>query len=211
MNYTTIFTLFMLLLSGCIGVQQSTRLDPNVENSTTQAANQIPDCSPAPIVVPTLPAEVPGYTEVDPATGLHMTGGPEIVDFPSYRLRVSGLVENTLSLTYDEIRCLPKVTADPVLNCPGYFTDHATWSGVPLYVILQKANPRSDAKEVTLISSDGYKADVYLDEALKKENFLAYELEGQPLPIIHGFPLRAVFPGMYGSTWVKWLVAIEVK
>jgi DMSO/TMAO reductase YedYZ molybdopterin-dependent catalytic subunit len=49
-----------------------------------------------------------------------------------------------------------------------------------------------------------------LGDASNEENFLAYELSGKPLPILHGFPLRAVFPSMLGSHWVKWLVEIQI-
>jgi DMSO/TMAO reductase YedYZ molybdopterin-dependent catalytic subunit len=50
-----------------------------------------------------------------------------------------------------------------------------------------------------------------LEEAQQLENFLAYELEGKPLPVLHGFPLRAVFPGLEGNKWAKWVVGIEVE
>jgi sulfite oxidase len=45
----------------------------------------------------------------------------------------------------------------------------------------------------------------------KAANFLAYEMNGQPLPVLHGFPLRAVFPGVVGNKWVKWLLEIRVE
>jgi len=51
---------------------------------------------------------------------------------------------------------------------------------------------------------------VFLEQLEPDENFLAYEWEGEPLPIVHGFPVRAVFPALNGSKWVKWLVQIDV-
>ncbi len=164
-----------------------------------------------PIVVPTLPAEIPGSTEVDPATGLHVTGYPVVIDFASYRLEVKGKVSKELSLTYDDLRRLPKVTASPTLVCPGAFTDNATWSGVPIGVILEMAGVQADAKRIRMASADGYSSVLGLDEALQPGNFLAHELEGEPLPVLHGFPLRAVIPGHIGAFWVKWLVEIEVQ
>jgi len=62
-----------------------------------------------------------------------------------------------------------------------------------------------------MISADGYQADISLGVAMDQESFLAYELEGQPLPILHGFPLRAVIPSREGLYWVKWLVELKVN
>jgi len=164
-----------------------------------------------PVVQPTLPSELPGYLEIDPATGLTMTGTPVEVDIDSYRLEVSGKVDNELSLTYEEIRLLPKMTASPLLECPGYFVDQATWSGVPLTVILDTAGVHSDAYRLVMRAADGYSARIELDVALAPDNFLAYELDGETLPALHGFPLRAILPERAGGEWVKWLVEIVVE
>lgn len=163
-----------------------------------------------PIVVPTLPEVIPDYTDVDPATGLHMTGTPQVIDLADYRLKVSGMVTQELSLAYDDLRRMPKMTATPTLVCPGFFEDTTTWSGVSLHEILEIAGVQPDAKRIILTAADGYGTSLSLEEALKPVNFLAYEWMGQPLPVLHGFPLRAVFPDRYGSYWVKWLVEIEV-
>jgi DMSO/TMAO reductase YedYZ molybdopterin-dependent catalytic subunit len=163
-----------------------------------------------PIVVPTLPSTVPAYLGIDPDTGLHMTGTPTEVDFDSYRFKVSGKVDHELSLTYDELRLLPKMTAAPDLVCEGFFTDTATWSGASLKTILDMAGVQSDATRIHMKSADGYSNSLKLENATAPENFLAYELEGKTLPVLQGFPLRAVFPGLNGYNWVKWLVEIVV-
>jgi DMSO/TMAO reductase YedYZ molybdopterin-dependent catalytic subunit len=67
-------------------------------------------CNPPPIAVPVMPQAIPGYTDVDKETGLHVTGTPPTVDFKQYRLEVSGKVNRPMQLTYDELRCMPKVT-----------------------------------------------------------------------------------------------------
>ena len=181
---------------------------PATAAPTTQ--NSSAACNPAPVVAPTLPAVIPGYTELDETTGLHMTGTYQQIDLATYRLKVSGLVDHPLSLTYDELRCLPKVTDNPLLVCVGFFKDEASWSGVPIKDVLALAGVQSKATSLVLISADGYRTSLPLEMALKPENFLAYELEGQPLPILHGFPLRGVFPGMDGNKWAKWVIAIEI-
>ena len=163
-----------------------------------------------PIVVPTLPAKVPEYGQVDTATGLHVQGTPTVIDLPSYRLKVDGKVTHPLSLSYDDIRRLPKVTATLKLICPGFFADTATWSGAPLMTILQTAGIQPDAKEIKMIGADGHTGYLRLTDALIPENFLAYELRGDTMPVLQGFPLRAALPNQSGSPWVKWLLEIVV-
>jgi DMSO/TMAO reductase YedYZ molybdopterin-dependent catalytic subunit len=152
------------------------------------------------------------YLDVDPATGLHITGDVTEIDINSYRLAVTGKVEREISLTYDEIlELLPRVTASPDLVCPGYFVDEATWSGVPFKSVLEMAGLQEDAAWVRMKSADVYTIKVPLEVALSPDSFLAYELQGQTLPAEHGFPLRAVFPGEDGNRWVKWILELVVE
>ena len=169
------------------------------------------NCDPKPIKIPKLPKNIPGYTQLDEATGLHVTGTPIEVDFKSYRLDVTGLVDQPLSLTYDDLRCMPKISSNADLVCPGFFVDVANWSGVPIDFLMEKAGISPDAQQIIMVSADGYERSLALDEALAAENFLAYEWEGQPIPVLHGFPVRAVIPSRDGSFWVKWLVEIRVE
>jgi DMSO/TMAO reductase YedYZ molybdopterin-dependent catalytic subunit len=168
-------------------------------------------CVLEPVVVPTRPAETPGYTQIDSDTGLHMTGTAQEIDLESYRLEVTGKVDHPLSLTYDDLRCLPKVETAAILECPGFFVDEATWAGAPIQEVLALAGVQGGATELKLVSADGYSRMVPIGEGLAETAFLAYEWEGEPLPILHGFPVRVVLPGVSGGSWVKWLVAIEVQ
>ena len=180
-------------------------------SGATNTSSPSPTDDLKPIVVPTLPAEIPAYGAVDPATGLHVTGTPKVIDLTSYRLKVDGKVTRPLSLSYDDIRRLPKVTATPDLVCAGAFIDTTTWSGVPLKTILEMAGLQPDAKQIRMNAADDYSFVLSLSNALEPENFLAYEWNGQPLPVLHGFPLRAVIPGQNGDAWVKWLLEIVVQ
>ncbi len=197
-----IMTLLLILISAC-----TTANNP-------QTIPQVPGCELKPIKVPALPSVIPEYLEIDSATGLHMTGTAQEIDFSSYRLLVTGLVEEPLSLTFDELRCLSKVTTTASLKCSGIFEDFediATWSGTPIFEILQLAKPLPEANSLAMVSADGFKMNIDLETAMNPENFLAYELEGQPIPVLHGFPLRSVFPNKDGSYWVKWLVELKVE
>ena len=230
MNKLLRFTLFFLLLSACsvapptlppasptptlaatVPAIPSPTTTPTHQAAAQQSTQVSQTCNLQPIVAPTQPAKIPRTNELDVTTGLHMTGAVQQLDLATYRLKLSGKVSHPLSLTLDELRCLPKVTASPELICGDLFTDSATWSGVPIKEILNLAGVQPGANTVVLAGADGYSTSISLEEALKPQNFLAYEWEGQPVPILHGFPLRAVFPDLGGSAWVKWLVEIVVN
>ena len=103
------------------------------------------------------------------------------------------------------------MTASPALECKGFFVDHATWSGASLATILEMAGLQPGAERIKMTSADGYSTALALETARAPENFLARELMGRPLPVLHGFPVRAIFPGQNGNFWVKWLTEITVE
>lgn len=165
-----------------------------------------------PVVPPGMPDFVPGYAELDPDSGLHMTGTPVELDLGTWRLAVTGAVRRPLSLDFDDLRTLPRVRSRSTLVCPGYFEDNAVWTGASLAALLEMADPLEGARGVNLVSADGYSAWIGMEDARAPHNFLAYEFaEGRPVPVLHGFPLRAVFPSLTGSKWVKWLVEVQVE
>jgi DMSO/TMAO reductase YedYZ molybdopterin-dependent catalytic subunit len=180
------------------------------ETPTGRVGDIVSSCGQSAIIEPTM-APNPGMNALDKTTGLHVTGHAMSIDLATYRLKVSGLVDHPLSLSYNTLRCMPKVTARLDLVCPAIFEDGATWSGVPLEYILKLAGIQNGANVITLVAADGYESQVYIQTALEDKNFLAYEWNGQPVPVLHGFPLRAVFPGLPGSNWVKWLLEIKVE
>ena len=140
-----------------------------------------------------------------------MTGHPVDIDINSYRLKVYGKVNHPLELSYDELRCMPKVTTKSTSICAGYFEDQATWAGVPFAHILDLADVRPEASMITLRGADGYSSGNPIDTARLQGAYLAYEWEGQPIPVLHGFPLRAIYVSEVGGYRVKWLLEIEVS
>ena len=167
-------------------------------------------CTLHPLVLPPTPSKIPGYTELDPATGWHVTGTLQEIDLEKYRLEVSGKIDSPLRLGFDELRCMPRVAARPTLVCPGFFSDTASWAGVPLKDVLDLAGVQPGTTGIRLIGADDYSSSLPLSTAMERGNFLAYEWEGKALPRLHGFPVRAILPGLEGNQWVKWLVRIEV-
>jgi len=212
----------LLLLVGIIGIaalpmalcaSDQTPKDPakaEIDQPGSTAPPKGASCVLSPLAMPPNPAIIPGYTELDPTTGLHVTGTMKEIDIRQYRLEVVGKVSHPLSLTYDELRCMPRTQARPTLICAGFFSDVATWAGTPLRYVIDLAVPQPGATGVRLIAADGYSASYALHDATAQGNFLAYEWEGKALPRLHGFPVRAVFPGLEGNQWVKWVIKIEV-
>ncbi len=163
-----------------------------------------------PVIQPPWPLTIPGYTELDPETGLHMTGTPTRVDLAKYRLEVSGNVDRPLSLSFDDLRRLPRLASRPTIVCEGFFEDTAAWAGASFSALLDRAGVRSSARIIEMVCADGYKQTITLAQARSPDAYLAYELEGRLIPVLHGFPLRAILPSLPGYEWAKWIVAIRV-
>jgi DMSO/TMAO reductase YedYZ molybdopterin-dependent catalytic subunit len=169
------------------------------------------------------PAEMSRLTTLDPAhvdnsnfpitptDKLHPTGKTPEIDIAEYRFVVEGLVEKPLSLTYDAILEYPTVTEVVLLICPETFVDNAEWTGIPVSTLLAEAGIKPEAKEIAFYAVDGYKQEFNLDTVQQEGVFLAHTVNGQTLPLNHGYPLRLVIRGEYGFFWVKWLERIEVK
>jgi DMSO/TMAO reductase YedYZ molybdopterin-dependent catalytic subunit len=144
--------------------------------------------------------------------GLHVTGTPVEVDVETFRLRVEGDVERPLSLSLEQVRALPAVREEITLDCPGFFTDRGVWTGVPVRDLLALAGVRPGAAKVVFTSlSQGYTSTLALGELERNGVLVAYEFEGQPFPVVHGFPLRLAARDHPGSVWVKWLGEIRVS
>jgi DMSO/TMAO reductase YedYZ molybdopterin-dependent catalytic subunit len=143
---------------------------------------------------------------------LHFTGSPpEELDIAAYRLEVSGLVDSPLSLTYEDILAYPAVTEVVLLICPGVFQDNAEWTGVPVWRLLEDAGVEAEAVKV-VFHADSYTATLPLDEITGSDSiFLAHTVNGETLPLEHGYPLRLVAKDRMGYDWVKWVERLVVE
>lgn len=132
------------------------------------------------------------------------------IDADYWILRVDGLVETELRLTYDNITSFPSKSEIITLKCVDGPTGTADWKGVRLSSILNMAGILDNATEVVFYAADDYSSSLRLDDAMQGDVILAYEMNGEVLPVDHGYPLRLVVPGKYGYKWVKWIEHIEV-
>jgi len=132
------------------------------------------------------------------------------INITEWMLEVTGLVDNPLVLTYEDVLEYPSVTQVTHLYCmPGY-EGTGEWTGVPLKYILEKAGYSESTVSVIFHAADEYTSSITLETALKEDTILAYRMNGVVLPEEHGYPLRLVVPDKVGYKWVKWIVKIEL-
>jgi DMSO/TMAO reductase YedYZ molybdopterin-dependent catalytic subunit len=134
-----------------------------------------------------------------------------------WKLRIHGMVEREIELTYDDLLKRQIVHKWVTLTCVsnqvgGDLIGNALWSGVLLKDLLREAGPSADADAIKSTSKDGFTAGTPLSTLLDdRQSMLAFAMNGQPLPVEHGFPVRIVVPGLYGYvSATKWLTQIEV-
>ncbi|MGD2250995.1 MAG: molybdopterin-dependent oxidoreductase [Candidatus Methanofastidiosia archaeon] len=150
-----------------------------------------------------------GITPIDEFFVIDLGEKPNI-DIEHWRLKVTGLVDEELVLTYEDIVSFPAVTQVTYLYCmPGY-EGTGQWTGVPVKYILEKAGYSPDTVSVVFYAGDDYTSSLSLEKALQEDTILAYKMNGVTLPRDHGYPLRLVVPDKVGYKWVKWVVKIEL-
>ena len=133
-------------------------------------------------------------------------------DPATWRLKIGGLVEKPLSLTYDELRALPHVQQVSTFHCvTGWTVQNVHWGGVRLDDVLGPARPRASGRALRFVSMEVPYVDyLTVPQASLRDVMLAYEMDGKPLAREHGAPVRLVIPEMYGYKNVKWLQGIDV-
>jgi len=137
------------------------------------------------------------------------------VDSSTWKLNVHGLVTNPRTFDYSSIMSLTSVEEYATLECVsntvgGDLMSTALWKGVQLKTILEMAGVSSQAAYVVFRCYDGYDVGIPLETAMAQGTLLAYEMNGEPLPTDHGYPLRAIVPGLYGMMNPKWITDIEL-
>jgi hypothetical protein len=134
----------------------------------------------------------------------------EVIVPDDWTLTVEGNVENPIVLTLDDILQMPSVVQMRTLCCisnpaGGPLIGNAVWKGVRLSDVIERAGVKPDTLELYLTAFDGYDTSIPLALAQDPDSLLVYEMNGEPLPLDHGRPLRCLFPGRYGMKQPKWL------
>jgi len=141
--------------------------------------------------------------------------GTPVLDADRWRLKIHGLVQRPLTLTFADIMRIPSIRRILTLECignppDGHAIGNAEWTGVKLKPLLEHAGVKPNAIYAAMRAADGYYTGVPVAELMRDENWLVYRMNGAPLPPDHGFPLRIFIPGKYGMKQPKWLTEIEL-
>lgn len=133
-------------------------------------------------------------------------------DPATWRLKIGGLVEQPLELSYDELRALPQASQISDFHCvTGWSVDNVHWRGVRFQDLLAKVRPLAGAQALQFVSAEQPYVDyLTLSQAKLPDAMLAWEMDGKPLLREHGAPVRVVIPDMYGYKNVKWVAEVNV-
>ncbi|MDY6966728.1 MAG: molybdopterin-dependent oxidoreductase [Halobacteriota archaeon] len=138
--------------------------------------------------------------------------GPQYVDEESYRLNVTGLVEEPKTYTYDEVieghQIYKKVLT---LDCVEGWSVTILWEGVLVRDLIEEAKANPEAKVVIFHAYDGYTTSVPLDYLMENDILLAYKMNNVVIPPERGFPFQLVAESKWGYKWIKWVTEIELS
>lgn len=220
---------FLLLLGGSAAAALLVGIGSRVANAASVAATTIREAISLPKPA-TAAAPIPAASsfEIDGLSPL-ITPNKDFyridtalqvpfVDPTTWRLRVTGMVENEFEISFDELLALPLSETITTLMCVsnevgGDLIGNAVWLGYPIRELLAKAKPQAGADMVLSTSIDGFTASTPLEvlEEEDRNSILAVGMNGAPLPAEHGFPVRMVVPGLYGYvSATKWVTELKV-
>jgi DMSO/TMAO reductase YedYZ molybdopterin-dependent catalytic subunit len=140
---------------------------------------------------------------------------PPTVDANSWRLVVKGLVSHPLTITYEQLKAMPSVPQIATLECVSNkiandFIGTAIWNGIKLKDLLEESGVKPAAKYIVFRCADGYDVGIPLERGFQDGSILAYGMNGETLNAKHGYPVRAIIPGLYGMMNPKWITEIEL-
>ena len=137
--------------------------------------------------------------------------GPQSVDLDEYRLEVTGLVEDPLSLTYEEVLAHETQTRMATLFCVEGWHERLVFEGVRLADVLTQARPLEQVVTIVFHAVDDYTTSLPYEDVARLDLMLAARINGIPLDDMRGMPFQLVAEGKQGYKWIKWLTRIELS
>lgn len=137
--------------------------------------------------------------------------GPQAVDSATYRLTVSGLVEQELALGLAELLALPQEQRLVTIYCVEGWSVRILWEGIRLVGLLDSAGVDSAASVVIFRAVDGYTTSLPLGFVRDRDLLLAHRMNGIVLPAANGYPLQLVAEDKWGYKWIRWVDRIELS
>jgi DMSO/TMAO reductase YedYZ molybdopterin-dependent catalytic subunit len=137
--------------------------------------------------------------------------GPQKVNPETYRLVVTGLVENPLSLSYQEVLKFPIQERVITLHCVEGWTETLLFKGVRLKDLVGRAKAKAGVKTVIFYAADGYSSSLAFKDIEGLDLLLAFEINGRTLDAKRGFPFQVVAESKLGYKWVKWVTRVDLS
>jgi DMSO/TMAO reductase YedYZ molybdopterin-dependent catalytic subunit len=164
--------------------------------------------------VPPAPGTRPELTSNANFYRIDIDALPPVIEKSSWVLAVDGLFDHARPLTLSDILAYPAITQPITLSCisnpiGGDLISTSNWTGVRLRDLLKDLGLRPEAKELAIKAADRFYESVVMEDMLDPRTLLVYGMNGETLPIEHGFPLRIYIPNHYGMKQPKWIVSIE--
>lgn len=205
----------LAVATGLVGRSLTTRLTAIADRADITIPSPADMAGPVPAGLPGAPTPLivraGDFYTVDTALSVPM------VTLDSWRLEVTGLVDTPYTLSYEELLGLPMIERHITIACVsnrvgGPYVGNATWQGVPLARILERAGVRPEGTQLVGRSVDEFTAGFPTEAAIDgRDAMVAVAMNGEPLPPEHGFPARLIVPGLYGYvSATKWLREIEL-
>ncbi|MCK4884951.1 molybdopterin-dependent oxidoreductase [Candidatus Bathyarchaeota archaeon] len=138
--------------------------------------------------------------------------GPQYINAENYSLTVTGLVNNELEYTYDEVLYnYPFFKKVVTLRCVEGWSVTILWEGIQLKDLIADAEVNPEATTVIFYAYDGYSTSLPLDYIIDNNIMMAYKMNDVVLPPERGFPFQLVAESKYGYKWIKWITTIELS
>jgi DMSO/TMAO reductase YedYZ molybdopterin-dependent catalytic subunit len=132
------------------------------------------------------------------------------ISLEDWRLKIDGVVENPITLTWKEFMALPQTNDTSDFHCVTTWSKlNIGWQGVRLLDLAALVQPKETASHIMCYGYDDYTTNVAMEEALKPDVLLVHSVEGKPLPKEHGGPVRMITPHLYAWKGSKWINRIE--
>jgi len=151
----------------------------------------------------------PGQNPTDGWPVLHYGSIPKI-ELKDWKFEIGGLVEEPVSLSWEEFMALPQVTVTNDIHCVTAWSKFDnTWQGVPVTEVLKLVRLKPEAKHVMVHSFGGYTTNLSIEDLSREGNLFAHSHDGEPLTREHGWPLRLVVPHLYFWKSAKWVRGLQ--
>lgn len=185
-------------------------------SATSGASSTRPDLPNANAAVQPVPGTRPELTAVEDHYRIDISSRPPVIDGTTYTLPITGLVNNPLNLSLEQIRQYESMDQYVTLACisnpiAGSLISTQKWTGVSFQKLLADADLQSSARYLRIFSADSFDETVAIDLIMQDERImLTYDWDHQPLPELNGYPLRIYIPDHYGMKQPKWITEIQV-